>query len=152
MTRPSAPLDVAQLRADEVRYRARGKFDLALQYQRQADLVESGDDPQDRIYAVFDRGVLGPVVWGSVGHLFAFELPSGLVWCLTADRMTELFGIVCSELGLGAEQLCTIAIAVAKGGAVDEAAPRIAARAWDQGWEANERGDVDNPYEGEVQP
>ncbi len=136
------------LRADEARYRALGKFELAVQYQRQADLVEAGVDSVRCLYSVFDRGALGPVVCGAVGHLTAFELPSGLVWALTRDRLEELFWILCEELDLTGEQLCQAALDVAADRQAREQLPPVAESSWAQGWDAYEQGrDRDeNPY------
>lgn len=136
----------ASLRADEARYRARGKYELAVQYQRQADLVEAGGDAARCFYSVFDRGALGPIVWGAVGHLTGFELPSGLAWALTTDRMEELFVILVRELGLTPEHLCQVALAMAGEERLREVIPRFAKKVWEQGWEANEDGEDRNPY------
>lgn len=139
-------ITLADLRADEARYRARGKYELAVQYQRQADLVEAGGDPAGCFYSVFDRGTLGRVVWGSVGHLTGFELPSGLAWALTTDRLEELFAAVVQALDLTPDELCALAVDMAGEKRVREVLPAFAEKVWEQGWEANERGKSTNPY------
>lgn len=109
---------VASLREDELTYRARGKFDLAVQRQRQADLLESGVD--FGTCSFFDRGVIEPVQWGQVDGLTGFMLPSGLCWLLTLDRLPELWAIITDRLGLTPEFVASIALGMAEDRALRE--------------------------------
>jgi len=102
------PYTLKTLREDEIRYRERGKFDLANQVRQQADLLESGEG--DRFLCCFlDRGAIPPVEWGSVDNFIGLKLPSGLFWMLTHDGAAELFGSLINALGLTSEQMRNIA-------------------------------------------
>lgn len=137
---------VATLRADEARYRALGKYELAVQYQRQADLVEAGGDPFVGIYAVLDRGAIEPLKYGHVGHLTAFELPSGLAWCLTPDQLFKLWTVLTDELALTPHELINVALYLVERQAAKAVMPEAANHYWQEGWEANEDGEHRNPY------
>lgn len=105
-------LSVADLRRDEARYRARGKFDLALMYQRQADLEEAGVQSRspNAICQWMDRGAVPEIVGGRIGLLFAFELPSGLAWALTEDKAKDLLGWLVAMLDLDPEVYSNLAL------------------------------------------
>jgi hypothetical protein len=110
---------VATLREDEMTYRARGKFDLAVQRQRAADLLESGVDPD--ICSFFDRGVIPSVEWGEINGMTGFILPSGLTWLLTQDQLEILWAVVTTRLGITPEFLSSMALAMAEDRALREA-------------------------------
>lgn len=109
------------LREDEITYRARGRFDLAVQRQRQADLLEAGVDPDGAVCSFFDRGAIPSVEWGQVNGMTGFLLPSGLSWLLTRDQLETVWAIVTDRLGMTPELLASIAISMAEYRALREA-------------------------------
>lgn len=115
----SSTFTVASLREDEVTYRARGLFDLAVQRQRQADLLEAGGD--FGACSFFDRGVIEPVEWGRVDSMTGFMLPSGLCWLLTRSELEEIWAIVTMQLEMTPESVSSIALGMAEERALREA-------------------------------
>lgn len=112
---------VATLREDEIAYRARGRFDLAVQRQRQADLLEAGVDPDSVVCSFFDRGAISSLEWGQVNGMTGFLLPSGLCWILTPDQLEILWAVVTDRLAMTPETVSAIALAMAEQRALREA-------------------------------
>lgn len=105
-------LTLEELREDEARYRRRGCYELAVQYQRQADLVEAGQSTDECLFQFFDRGAIKEIEWGRHGDLLGLRLPSGLAWALTPDSGQDLWSILTIELGITPETLRRVARAI----------------------------------------
>lgn len=108
-------LALKTLREDEIRYRERGCFDLAVQRQRQADIVEAGLEADRYICSFVDRGVLGDVRYGITANgLVGFYLPSGLLWLLSADMLMNLWAACCERLEFTPENFASMAVMFAE--------------------------------------
>lgn len=114
---------LARLREDEIRYRERGRFELANQRRMQADLLEAGGDPNTSPFSFIDRGIIESVRYGSIGSLTGFLLPSGLAWVLTKDRLFELFDALIEALDVTPEDLTSLAIMLAEERALKAGSP-----------------------------
>ena len=80
----------AWLREDEIRYRSRGQFEAAVQAQRVADLLESGEQYPEH-YRFLDRGTLEPISGYECDGMAFVRLPNiGMAFALTPDRVAQL--------------------------------------------------------------
>lgn len=94
----------AWLREDEIRFRARGLFQAAVQAQRLADLLEHGDElPLDCCY--LDRGSLEPISGYVNNGVLFIRLPNiDMAFVLTRDRAEQLAAPLLTWLGFVVEE------------------------------------------------